>query len=412
MTGTRLAPTLFSKPGLSRNALCRIPVGVLILFVSLCAQSAGTDEINSQGNPDQSSIRFLTGKAVAAGMEEMAGWSAEGVSLQSQLENWQTQARIRVIRDRRLDPNQIVQLSSMTGNRARMLDALVEDLSGTGWVLQEDYVYFAPVNRAFRLPALMEIQRKVIQEVQKKMTPADSSQVTVRLNPRWQRLSSPRNIVLSSALDIGLVIENPNVIPHDLWDRDSWPAMTFGEQTTLILNQFDLMLQPSDIPGSLRVTPVDWSFQAEVTYAFPVEQRSAIEAAARDIVPGAKIRWARGNARVIGSLRDHLWFRRRLNETQFGAKNTGELTESLKTRIFTLTVDRASLRAVIANFEQNGITVQVTQPESEAVQSVLQQSVSVMAVGQPGSKFFAELFGDYFNNIQVLDDRVVVSNPR
>ena len=412
MTGTRLAPTLFSKPGLSRNALCRIPVGVLILFVSLCAQSAGTDEINSQGNPDQSSIRFLTGKAVAAGMEEMAGWSAEGVSLQSQLENWQTQARIRVIRDRRLDPNQIVQLSSMTGNRARMLDALVEDLSGTGWVLQEDYVYFAPVNRAFRLPALMEIQRKVIQEVQKKMTPADSSQVTVRLNPRWQRLSSPRNIVLSSALDIGLVIENPNVIPHDLWDRDSWPAMTFGEQTTLILNQFDLMLQPSDIPGSLRVTPVDWSFQAEVTYAFPVEQRSAIEAAARDIVPGAKIRWARGNARVIGSLRDHLWFRRRLNETQFGAKNTGELTESLKTRIFTLTVDRASLRAVIANFEQNGITVQVTQPESEAVQSVLQQSVSVMAVGQPGSKFFAELFGDYFHNIQVLDDRVVVSNPR
>lgn len=412
MTGTRLAPTLFSKPGLSRNALCRIPVGVLILFVSLCAQSAGTDEINSQGNPDQSSIRFLTGKAVAAGMEEMAGWSAEGVSLQSQLENWQTQARIRVIRDRRLDPNQIVQLSSMTGNRARMLDALVEDLSGTGWVLQEDYVYFAPVNRAFRLPALMEIQRKVIQEVQKKMTPADSSQVTVRLNPRWQRLSSPRNIVLSSALDIGLVIENPNVIPHDLWDRDSWPAMTFGEQTTLILNQFDLMLQPSDIPGSLRVTPVDWSFQAEVTYAFPVEQRSAIEAAARDIVPDAKIRWARGNARVIGSLRDHLWFRRRLNETQFGAKNTGELTESLKTRIFTLTVDRASLRAVIANFEQNGITVQVTQPESEAVQSVLQQSVSVMAVGQPGSKFFAELFGDYFHNIQVLDDRVVVSNPR
>ena len=412
MTGTRLAPTLFSKPGLSRNALCRIPVGVLILFVSLCAQSAGTDEINSQGNPDQSSIRFLTGKAVAAGMEEMAGWSAEGVSLQSQLENWQTQARIRVIRDRRLDPNQIVQLSSMTGNRARMLDALVEDLSGTGWVLQEDYVYFAPVNRAFRLPALMEIQRKVIQEVQKKMTRADSSQVTVRLNPRWQRLSSPRNIVLSSALDIGLVIENPNVIPHDLWDRDSWPAMTFGEQTTLILNQFDLMLQPSDIPGSLRVTPVDWSFQAEVTYAFPVEQRSAIEAAARDIVPDAKIRWARGNARVIGSLRDHLWFRRRLNETQFGAKNTGELTESLKTRIFTLTVDRASLRAVIANFEQNGITVQVTQPESEAVQSVLQQSVSVMAVGQPGSKFFAELFGDYFHNIQVLDDRVVVSNPR
>ena len=412
MTGTRLAPTLFSKPGLSRNALCRIPVGVLILFVSLCAQSAGTDEINSQGNPDQSSIRFLTGKAVAAGMEEMAGWSAEGVSLQSQLENWQTQARIRVIRDRRLDPNQIVQLSSMTGNRARMLDALVEDLSGTGWVLQEDYVYFAPVNRAFRLPALMEIQRKVIQEVQKKMTPADSSQVTVRLNPRWQRLSSPRNIVLSSALDIGLVIENPNVIPHDLWDRDSWPAMKFGEQTTLILNQFDLMLQPSDIPGSLRVTPVDWSFQAEVTYAFPVEQRSAIEAAARDIVPDAKIRWARGNARVIGSLRDHLWFRRRLNETQFGAKNTGELTESLKTRIFTLTVDRASLRAVIANFEQNGITVQVTQPESEAVQSVLQQSVSVMAVGQPGSKFFAELFGDYFHNIQVLDDRVVVSNPR
>ena len=359
MTGTRLAPTLFSKPGLSRNALCRIPVGVLILFVSLCAQSAGTDEINSQGNPDQSSIRFLTGKAVAAGMEEMAGWSAEGVSLQSQLENWQTQARIRVIRDRRLDPNQIVQLSSMTGNRARMLDALVEDLSGTGWVLQEDYVYFAPVNRAFRLPALMEIQRKVIQEVQKKMTPADSSQVTVRLNPRWQRLSSPRNIVLSSALDIGLVIENPNVIPHDLWDRDSWPAMTFGEQTTLILNQFDLMLQPSDIPGSLRVTPVDWSFQSEVTYAFPVEQRSAIEAAARDIVPDAKIRWARGNARVIGSLRDHLWFRRRLNETQFGAKNTGELTVSLKTRIFTLTVDRASLRAVIANFEQNGITVQV-----------------------------------------------------
>ena len=412
MTGTRLAPTLFSKPGLSRNALCRIPVGVLILFVSLCAQSAGTDEINSQGNPDQSSIRFLTGKAVAAGMEEMAGWSAEGVSLQSQLENWQTQARIRVIRDRRLDPNQIVQLSSMTGNRARMLDALVEDLSGTGWVLQEDYVYFAPVNRAFRLPALMEIQRKVIQEVQKKMTPADSSQVTVRLNPRWQRLSSPRNIVLSSALDIGLVIENPNVIPHDLWDRDSWPAMTFGEQTTLILNQFDLMLQPSDIPGSLRVTPVDWSFQAEVIYAFPVEQRSAIEAAARDIVPDAKIRWARGNARVIGSLRDHLWFRRRLNATQFGAKNTGELTESLKTRIFTLTVDRASLRAVIANFEQNGITVQVTQPESEAVQSVLQQSVSVMAVGQPGSKFFAELFGDYFHNIQVLDDRVVVSNPR
>ena len=389
---------------------------LLCLMLCLCLpqMADGDDRLNFTS----SAPSWLSGRAVLQSMEEVSSLSGQGMTVGMHLSGWQAASRIRVILDRRIDPNQVVQVESVSGNRARILDQLAAALPGSQWVLVDDVVYFGPTVSSLRLPVLMELQKQSMAEIRRKSGGRIESTLNVRRKVNWKRLATPRDIIKTLAADAGLLVDNPQKIPHDLWDTVQWPALTFGEQATLILNQFNLMIRPTpDAADRVSVVEIDDSLVAEFAYNFEsaggeMADRDAINAAAEKNVPAAKIRWARGNARVTCSLSDHLWFQQQWCRLRFGGATEGGLTESLSTRRFTLTVEHATLGDVLASFAQNGIQIQVVDSDADKLQEARQRMITIKATTLPGKQFFSAVFSEHFESVQVMDDRVVLSGVR
>ena len=366
---------------------------------------------------------WLSGRAVVQSMEEVSSLSGQGITVGMHLSGWQATSRVRVILDRRIDPNQVIHVESVSGNRARVLDQLAAGLPGSQWVLIDDVVFFGPTVSSLRLPVLMEIQKQSMADIRRQLEARSGARLNVQRRASWQRLSTPRDIIQQLAADAGLLVDNPQKIPHDLWNADQWPALTFGQQATLILNQFNLMIRPTlGAADRVSVVEIDDKLVAELTYRFESAGsesvdgekaiRDAISAAAAENVPAAKIRWARGNARVTCSLSDHVWFQQQWCRFRFGGGTEDSLTESLLTRRFTLTVEHATLDDVLASFQQNGILIQIVDSNADQLHKAMQRMVMIKAVGLPGKQFFAKVFSEHFESVQVMGDRVVLSGVR
>lgn len=388
-------------PGLRLSRSFALPGALFWLLFVLQPQMASA----------QSAVKLQTGKSLEKALAESVSCSIQRMPLLRQLQDVQRESGVCLLRDRRLDPSIPISLQTGFLPRREMLRQLAALIPETAASFTQDYVYIGPAAAAHRLPLLLQLIEQ--QSAVWKRLPASTipRRTLLPVRPSWERPAVPAEVLLTAARDAETRIANPEVIPHDVWDSATLPAMSFPELACLVLNQFDLYPELSQSAAEIRIVPIPVDQALELRHSFPPELRSGLELAWTGGQPETGIRWTRTSAVFTASLERHSQFAALIEQGRSAglagaAAGTSMPGDSLRTRSFQLQAERAPLGSIVATLRASGVMIEIAGEQTAAVRKTLQQVVPISANAQRGEEFFKGLFGRHFGTVQVLDDRV------
>jgi len=238
-------PATVESPDLPRFSGRRATITVLLLLSSVAAEAA----------PRQTP--WLTGRALEHQLSNSRMTVHQsGQTLRRVLTNLSLRAaaphRIALFLDRRVDPDQIVELKVKDVSLAELLNQLTTQhalkIARLGPV-----IYLAPGDKADRLAQLALEQRRELRKL-----PAARHRELVREKPaRWDDLATPGEILHKITTEAKLTIENPETLPHDLWPAAELPPMAVADQLTLVLFGFELSYGIASDGSSVRIVPIE-----------------------------------------------------------------------------------------------------------------------------------------------------------
>jgi len=354
--------------------------------------------------------KFVTGGALQKALASSVSWSADGVTLQSQLASVRQQSGILVLRDRRVDPRSSITVDTGFVARAIVLQQIAAAVPDCGAVVTDSYVLVGPASRVQRLPVLLKVVSE--QENLWKKLPAGRlpRKAVSGFQPEWSAGAVPREILQGAAAECGIELENVELVPHDVWDAVRLPRQSFAELACFVLVQFDLQPVLSAEGPRVRIEPIDAARVLELKYSVPLKQKEQLQSEWGQQHPEVALRWSSSTVTLNAGLDVHADFvgvQQRLSLAA-GKATPAVPGDSLRTRQFQLQGERVTVEYLLQEFRRNRIVIEVAGEGEPEVQRLLKAVVDLSAVRakQPGATFFPALFGDHFRVVEVLDDRI------
>ncbi len=278
-------------------------------------------------------IQWRTGADLKKHLEVVTSVQWQDAELRSRLQNLAAVQRVAIFLDRRIDPQQKIDLS-ITGVK---LDALLEQLAqqvNAATCPIDSVLYVGPPRTAAALWAVMRQRRK---EVSRQAALA-------RARPErwsWDELAEPRQLLVDLLRRHQLSAVNPDAIPHDLWPAADLPPLGLADRLTLLLAGFDLTFELSGDGQQVRLVPLPTDVEYEQAY-LPVGDLEQAIASLKRAFPGIAVRRDGSQVIVRGGYDDHQRIAR-----QIGGKVDAK-TEPVGTNTkFTLTVKNESAGRVV-----------------------------------------------------------------
>lgn len=257
--------------------------------------------------------------------------------LRSAVENYARSQRVFIWLDRRIDPDRRVTFDAEGGSLELTLRRLAVDLGG-GVGLLDSVVYLGPAHAAPRLATTVALR---IEEARK--LPAErQGRLLGRRGMQWADLAAPRELLQAIADEGQVTIENPEVVPHDLWAAADLPPLTIPERLSLVLVGFDLSFEWDSTGRQIRLVP----FPQAPVLVRSYTHRGALDVAARELsalFPQARIERVGPRLSVSGSYEVHVQIERWLK----GEKVTRE-----GERRYTVTIAQQPVGPVIQGLTQ------------------------------------------------------------
>ncbi len=355
---------------------------------------------------------FNTGKDLQAALAANIRWFNIGAELGNQLRDLQTQTKVVILRDRRLDPHQPISVETEFVPRVQVLKQISDQIPDGAFCLTEDMACVGPAEAIHRLPILLSHNADQVNSLRKKIDAAAFRRLTAKIDASWEQLSEPRQILLDHAKLAGAAITNPEFIPHDVWADGRLPRMSFAEFATVILNQFNLTFQLAGDRAELTLIPVDPDEIMEHRYVVGSKLKTSVATDWQNRSPDVDIQWIGSNATVTTTLQQHAALNSVLQELKYSVSISNTTPDSsIRTTNYELKEKRATIRQLIETFRRAKVTIEVVDEESPEVQALLNESLELAgrAGRNPGSEFFPLIFGRHFRQVDVQDDRVVLS---
>lgn len=356
---------------------------------------------------------YRTGAEIEKALQSRVQWSGLA-KLDDHLKNLQDQSGVVIVRDRRLDPYQTIRIETEMVPRMEVLSHLIAELHDSAFCVTSQIICVGPHDVVHRLPVLLSSNTSEADRLRKKLPSGDGRRLSNLRNVRWNDLDEPRQILQRIAEESGVRILNPEAVPHDVWGAGELPAVSFSDAATIILNQFELTLNFHETRAEIQIVPVDLNRIVEHRYVVKSADRRRVEKSWTDAVPELTYRWTGSASTVRATLAQHIALQTALAQTPAprklpDGKKPG--TTSLRTTIFQLTADRATVGQVIDHLRENGIEVEIEGADTAEVRVILGQLVRTEALAEkrPGKDFFPAAFGQHFRTVEVRDDRVILS---
>ena len=298
----------------------------------------------------------------------MVFWS--GTSLEMALKTYTQTHRVAVIRDRRVDPNQLIDLN----RQSIQLDTVLNELAaqGNSKVRRlESVFYMGPAPTVERLRTIAALK----QEEAEQLPENTRDKLRTRRAFSWNDFATPQEILTDLADQGRFEIVLPERIPHDLWIAGDLPSLTLSNRITLIAAQFHLMYVVA--PDGQRIAFVPIPDDIGIVKDFPLRGNGREQMAEmRRIAPDIEAQISGGRLYVKGRVED---FERIANpdlatEENPGAAinpgvaasvgspspaNGGGATPSLSHLEFTLNVENQPLEGVLNSLAQNiGLSIE------------------------------------------------------
>lgn len=380
-----------------RRALALVIGWSLLLIPAHIIQNSALARSDATAKP------LLAGAALQDALQQRRGLVTSGRSLRIVLNELQSDTGIPLLLDRRTDPTSSVNLSTgfvAVADTIRLLAAR----SSADVSLGDNCVVVGPPRAVRRLKTLTAINRTSIDSLRGKMDRKLFESVTEARDVSWPALATPRQLLTERAAEIGLIVSNPESIPHDVWAEAVLPLMSFSDFATLILNQFDCSFELTPT-GHLTITPVPEFVTIEKRHRMSLSRKKEIEQLWSKEFPGINVSWRGNTATLAATVEVH----ERLEELIAGQSSRTVAAAGLLSKRFTLTLPPGTqLRTLVESLKPSGVPVRFRGISDAEVQALLQRTVSMEVKQMPAREFFEKAFAGLGAKISVTDAEVVL----
>lgn len=372
----------------------------LVVMAALASSVPAAEDV-----PSASDLK--TGRALVQALDSQRALTVQAIPLRQLLADLQAQAEICIVLDRRLDPSRRLTLQTGLTPTRQLLQTVTDQIPGAGVSINRSFVYIGPTVAARRLRTLCEINRAAILELRRDFSPAVYERLSARSAWKWEELSRPRDVLVQAGETVNLEITNPTDIPRDLWHAGHLSGMQYSEAATLLLNQFDLMFQINAANATLTITAIPETVVMEQRHRVPRRRRKDVEQQLKNQFADVDVEWDGRGIRAQAAWEQHQKISALISGTD--SIDGGTPAESLKTRLFTLTLpDGVTWRSLIRQLNTSGVTIRL---EGD-LDSELDGTVSVSLNRLAGAEFFPRLFNELPVDVTVLDNEVVLRATR
>ena len=343
---------------------------------------------------DLPSTAVATGPRLGRRLQELLpGVSWKQAILRDALDQLAESHALAIVRDRRIDPTTLVDLAASNVTLQDVLSSLADPADAQVRVVG-NVVYLAPRDIAEVVRTLVALREEEL--ASERFRRFSQRQTALRRDQtvRWADLTKPSDALSLVAKQFDLQIENPELVPHDLWEHSVLASMTAAEMLSLILIQFDLTFEWGSDLGSVRLVPLPQD-RAEIT----LRRVHRPEKKPKEAIALWKEKAGEFQATVNGD--DVTVFalveQHELIERLIRGKATSEIERPaepvpLSRRQFTLSVSGVPASAVMKQLEASGITFEFDADDFQKAGVNFDRPIS-MNVRQVGAAMFLrELF--------------------
>lgn len=333
-------------------------------------------------------VVYLSGDEYQQRLNEPGLASLSGLKLRETLQQIEQSYRLACFRDRRIDPEQTVELFKSNGDVRKLLTNIGEAIdcqtSFTGQV-----VYLGPKLKTRLLRSLI-VQRTL--ETRKVLRNGPNPKLTTRNTLAWPMLSEPRELVLQVTESANLSVTNPELIEHDLWAAGSIPAANVPEILSVLLLGFDLTFEFSDDGKSISLLPLPTAPTLFISDDYTLKSGEKPDDWQR-LAPAADISIRGRKVTVTGLVEDHEAIRDfRSGKRELDATDSIALLPLSKRR-FTLTLKDIPASAVLTELQKSGIQF-VWDPQIFAAANIdFNEHVAIDVQEATAEEFFQALLG-------------------
>lgn len=262
--------------------------------------------------------------------------------LRAALTNLARTQAVAIFLDRRVDPDQTVDLVRADLTLRELLQQLAGP-RGLGVGQVGPVVYLGPPQTAAVLGTVAAQKEEQLQQL-----PAALRSRLQRAQPlQWPELATPREVLEALADAVGLQIQGLEQIPHDLWPQADLPPLTFSQALTLVLAGFQLSFDYVPQAAAVRLQPLPTT--ASITRRIPLRgSPAAVEAAIRRQFPEARFTIEGGQVVVNSSVEVAEGIRRLLDGSSTRAPGPVAQSKAKVEKRYTLRVQDKPLAAVAA----------------------------------------------------------------
>ncbi len=228
-------------------------------------------------------------------------WS--NVPLRDVLNRITAQHDIAVIRDRRLNPDKLIDLESNQQSVQQVLENIAREAGGRSCVVGNT-VYFGPESSVDKLRTLIALRREELSQL--KGVPRNHRSILSKNHTvHWQDLDRPAQILDIIAAQNGLMVQGQEQIPHDLCSGGTFIADDATAALSLILIQFDLTFRWQDRAAGIELIPIPKSVSITRSHtARPLSARQVWNQINKEF-PTLQARLDAGQVIVEGTLEQH-----------------------------------------------------------------------------------------------------------
>jgi len=207
--------------------------------------------------------------------------------------------RVAVLLDRRVDPNQRIDLQLQDVS----VEAILRHVAASrrlGVSRVGPLFYLGPARFTSQLRTLVELRREEVRGL-----PRAAAAKYVGTGPmQWDDFATPRDLLARLAAENGIGIFGLEQVPHDLWAGGDLPPLALVDRISLVAGQFDLTFHVVGDGDGIRLVPLPDEVAIVRSYpGGPNPERRASQWAA--LLPESQIRLVGERIFVKGLLEDH-----------------------------------------------------------------------------------------------------------
>ncbi len=205
---------------------------------------------------------WLTGEALQQALTQTAAVTWGNISARSAVESFAKAQRVAVMLDRRIDPDQKIELAFQDVPLQEALARIASRLR-MGVTMLGPVAYFGPKATVERLRTVVALRSDEATH----LPLATRLHWTQAKAWKWEKLSAPRELIADLGQENQVQIEGLEKISTDLWAAADLPPLTLPERLMVVLAQFDLTYEPSADGTSLRIVTMPDKPVIERSYA-------------------------------------------------------------------------------------------------------------------------------------------------